>query len=77
VLQLSYGLHCVFILLLLEFNFFNSGFQLPGECSDKGHKLLVLDVPFVRYGFHTDVGRSTRSLRKMGTLCFIQELVMV
>jgi hypothetical protein len=44
-LQLSDGLHCLLILLLLEFHFLHSGVQFLGEHSGKVHLLLDLEVP--------------------------------
>jgi hypothetical protein len=76
-LQLPVGLHCLLILLLLELHFFCSGVQFLSEHSGKFHLLLELDVPWIGFRLHMDVGRSTSSLRKMGILRSIQELAMM
>jgi hypothetical protein len=57
-LQLSDGLHCPLILVLLEFHFLHNGVQFLGECSGKFHLLLELEVPWIGYRLHMDAGRS-------------------
>jgi hypothetical protein len=44
VLQLPDDLHCLLVLLLLEFHFLCSGVQFLGEHSGKIHLLLELVV---------------------------------
>jgi hypothetical protein len=39
--------------------------------------LLELEVPWIEYMLHMDVGRSTSSLGKVTIICSIQELVMM
>jgi hypothetical protein len=75
-LQLLDDLHCLLILLLPEFHLFSSGVQFLGEHSGKIHLLLELEVAWIRYRHHMDVGRSTRSLGKASTFHSVQELVM-
>jgi hypothetical protein len=76
-LHLPYGLHCLFILSLPEFYFFNGGVQLLGKRSSKGYLLLELEVHLILHRLHMDVGRSTYPLREMSILRSVQELTMV
>jgi hypothetical protein len=71
------GLHCLFIFSLPEFHFFRCGVQLLDKCGSNGYLLLKLEVPFILYGLHMDVRRSTCSMREMSILRSIQELTMV
>jgi hypothetical protein len=75
-LHLSNGLHCLFILSLLEFHFIRSGLQLLGKCGSKGYMLLEFEVPFILYKLNMYVSRPTCSLREMSILHSIQELTM-
>jgi hypothetical protein len=54
----------------------HSGVQFLGERSGKFHLLLELEVPWIGYMLHMDVGRSTSSLGKVSILHSIQELAM-
>jgi hypothetical protein len=75
-LHLSYGLHCLFILSLLEFHLLCGGVQFHSQGICKGYLLLELDVHLVLYGLHMDIGIPACSLREMIILHSVQELIM-
>jgi hypothetical protein len=58
------------LLLLPEFYFLNGGVQFLGEHSGKFHLLLDLEVSWIGYILHMDVGRSTSSLGENGHTSF-------
>jgi hypothetical protein len=75
-LHLSYVLHCLFILSLLEFHFFHGGVQFLSQGSSKGYLLFDVEVHLVLYMLHMDIGRPACSLREMSILRSVQELIM-